>query len=275
MKRIMTMIIMLSLIVCTLCGCSIGDLKNKGNADKEENKETKYEDWMTDSGISLDGKMISYEATVGNKEIKIEEGSLKRKGYSYFSIKTKDKEITLYKKQGMNYLYYDKMWAKSSVAEESDDIILPIINSLTGSISDKIEILESEYSKTVEKDDKIYDIVNITTVDKEKQKQLEDSYKDSMKVKDDAEYGNEIQVIINDGNKKKDEEDIPTIELKVYIDTETNEIAKIQWPINGSKATFEISTLDDAIPKKAENGLNQSNKDFADIFVGLVENVLY
>lgn len=226
-----------------LTGCSLENLKGNGKTEVVDN-DKKYENWNS-SGIDFDGKLLSTEVKTSTGTATIEYGSLKRKGYMYFRIKG-NSSVEIYKKQNELFTKGDS-WIKTKPTQDELSIIEDFM-SFYINIEQHIDVLNSEYVKTVTDGDETYDVLKITIQDKEKQKELDLQNNEDLKIKDNGDYGNGISVIINDDSDEK--EDLVTMDIKVYVNPETEEIRKLQWYINGTKTMLKVDELE-LIDKKA------------------------
>lgn len=263
-----------SLCMSSATACSFVDkLKGTEEEDAEVDKDEKYNGWKAGEILSLDGLEIETGMKSEDGHILVKFGRLARKGFDFLSIHGNEKEFYMCSVQGKYYVRdYNGGWFFAESLDSGDKRNVEMVkNSLSGNLGDGIEVISSQYKKTEEEGKGEVDVIQMEVPDKTAQEIIEAEKLKEMRVKDEAEYGNGLAVIIDDGKEEESEE--ISMPMRVFLDAETEEIKKIQYKSNGIVTELLMKELKYALPDGMDKAQELDSSAWAEKFTALLADI--
>lgn len=267
-------LILAAAAVCCLLGGAVyyaGMQPDGGTEDTMDaiDKDSYYEGWGMEKGLSLDGLLLSADASAGSRKLSVKCGKLKRKDFELLEVSGDTGSVCICRQQGISYLKdsYGR-WHKADSIDA--DAWADLWKTAAGQAGN-VEIIKSRYVKTVKSDGKELDVIQCIVPDYAAMEKAERERQETAAVQDDG-YGNEVPVVIYDTSIPKDSIQ-KEMEVRVYLD-ESGDIKKLLWPTEGTDISYEVQKIDAVLPDGTKDAAEEASQDWMNLAWDSLKSVL-
>lgn len=267
-------LILAAAAVCCLLGGSVYYTGMQPGSETEDtidviDKDAYYEGWGMEKGLSLDGLLLSADASAGSRKLSVKCGKLKRKDFELLEVSGAAGSVCICKQQGISYLKdsYGR-WHKT---DNMDMDAWAELWKTAAVQAGNIEVIKSRYVKTVKSDGKELDVIQCIVPDYAAMEKAEKERQETAAVQDDG-YGNEVPVVIYDASVPKDSIQ-EEMEVRVYLD-EDGDIKKLLWPTEGTDISYTVQKIDAVLPNGAGDAAEEMCQDWINLAWESLKTVL-
>jgi hypothetical protein len=270
-KKIISIALTMTLMITSLTGCSLGTSKEE---KEREAKIEKYENYLTENPITIDGKMMSikYEDLEDDSVSSYVEMGSDLNNNVYFNMQMGNEEsngiITIYQINNDAYLYLklqnedgngEQWYHTTTTSEESNELTDELFE--TDSIDEIFQdVVSCKYNSTITEGETTYDVIKVVA---NVTNDIETSYdEDETTIENNSDYGNDVDTIIE--NDTEEESTTTKQSIYLYVNTETEELEKIKTTEDGMDIIINIQSLENlTLPENIENIEEVDESDFA------------